>query len=214
MLLLLLYYTILGSIPKFDVQFNYITWFSVLFIIASYIRLYPQRVYEKSIIWKWTFIFCVMLALGSVVVIQHLSTTHSIKADKLFFFVSDSNKILAVIIAISSFLWFMNIKMKYHKYINAFGGSTFGVLLIHANSDAMRTWLWKETMDCVGHYNLHILNLVLFCIGGVLIVFIVCNLIDQVRIQIIEKPILSWLDKNVFNKTNTVIEKTDKYLYG
>lgn len=55
---------------------------------------------------------------------------------KALSFVSDSNRILAVAVAISTFLWLKNLNISYNKIINAIGGSTFGVLLIHANSDA------------------------------------------------------------------------------
>lgn len=30
--------------------------------------------------------------------------------------------------------------------------SCFGVLLIHANSDTMRQWLWKDTLNVAGQY--------------------------------------------------------------
>lgn len=33
--------------------------------------------------------------------------------------------------------------------IIAIAASTFGVLLIHANSETMRNWLWKDTLDNV-----------------------------------------------------------------
>ena len=39
LLLLLGMYTILGSVPSFGVAINYVTWFGVIYLIASYIRL-------------------------------------------------------------------------------------------------------------------------------------------------------------------------------
>ena len=36
--------------------------------------------------------------------------------------------------------------MKHVKLINTISASTFGVLLIHANSDFMRQWLWNDTI--------------------------------------------------------------------
>ena len=115
-------------------------------------------------------------------------------------FVGESNKILAVMIAVSSFLWFKNLDIPYSKFINAVGASTFGVLLIHANSDAMRTWLWRDTVDCVGHYSLPLGELALYAIGVVLTVFSVCVVIDYLRIQLIEKPFFKWFDK-IYSKT-------------
>ena len=110
------------------------------------------------------------------------------------FFVSDSNKIFAVVVAVASFLWFKNMKISYSKIINTIGASTFGVLLIHANSDAMRQWLWKDTIDCVGHYYLPPFQLVLYILLSVIVIFIVCIVIDIIRIQIIERSFFIWFD--------------------
>lgn len=43
LILLLGCYTFLGSVPTFKVSYNYITWFGVIFLVASYIRLYPVK---------------------------------------------------------------------------------------------------------------------------------------------------------------------------
>ena len=91
--------------------------------------------------------------------------------------------------------------------INVFGAATFGVLLIHANSDAMRTWLWKDTIDVVGHYSLPLGDFVLFSVGGVLAVFLVCNLIDQLRIVTIEKLFFNWYDRKVSVKADALVNK-------
>lgn len=110
-----------------------------------------------------------------------------------------------VAVAVSSFLWFKNIDIKYSGVINAFGAGTFGVLLIHANSDAMRTWLWKDTINAVSLYSLDIGHLVLFSVGVVLAVFVICNLIDQLRIATIEKWFFNWYDNKVSVKVDAFI---------
>jgi hypothetical protein len=112
-----------------------------------------------------------------------------------YYFVADSNKILAVAVAVSTFLWFKNINLAYSKIINIIGGTTFGVLLIHANSDAMRRWLWNDTVDCVGHYSLPLSQLILFSVGTVLAIFFICSAIDRIRQLLIEEPFFKWYDK-------------------
>lgn len=44
-------YTILPSFFKAKVQFNYITWFIILYFIASYIRKYPNKYFENKKLW-------------------------------------------------------------------------------------------------------------------------------------------------------------------
>ena len=202
MLLILLFgcYTLLGSVPTFKVSFNYITWFGVIFLMASYIRLYPVKLFERRALWGWLSLVFVTFASLTVVLLQRYLGAG-------MFFMSDCNKLFAVVVAVTSFLWFKNMNIKYSKIINAFGAGTFGVLLIHANSSAMRTWLWKDTVDVVGHYTLPLGQLVLFSIGVVLAVFIVCNLIDQLRIATLEKWFLNWYDKKWSAKADLLIER-------
>ena len=201
LILLLGCYTFLGSIPTFKVTYNYITWFGVIFLISSYIRLYPVKLFESKALWGGLTLAFVVLSSFSIVLLQkHLGAG--------MFFMSDCNKFFAVFVAVTSFLWFKNMNIKYSKVINAFGAGTFGVLLIHANSSAMRTWLWRDTVDVVGHYyTLAFGQLVLFSIGVVLAVFMVCNLIDQLRIATLEKWFLNWYDKKWSAKADLLIER-------
>lgn len=200
LLLLLTCYTFLGSLPTFGVSFNYITWFGVIYLMASYIRLYPHSLFERRRVWGVVSLISILFATASIVIMQRYFEAG-------YFFVSDSNKFFAVLVALSTFLWFKNLNIKYSKVINAFGAATFGVLLIHANSDAMRTWLWKDTVDVIGHYSLPLGNLVLFSVGVVLAVFLVCNLIDQLRIATIEKWFFNWYDRKVSVKADALVNK-------
>lgn len=100
--------------------------------------------------------------------------------------VFDSNTFLAVVTAVFAFLFFKNIKIPYSKVINSIAASTFGVLLIHANSDAMRQWLWKDVVDCIGHYEDRFMPV--YSTVCVVSIFVICVLIDIIRINIIEKP--------------------------
>lgn len=205
LLLLLVMYTLLGSIPTFNVAFNYVTWFGIIYFISSYIRLYPQPIFERRRLWGWLTLVSVALAIASVLGL--LLIEEGKFASYCSFFVSDSNKFFAVAIAVCSFLWFKNMNFKYNKVINAFGAATFGVLLIHANSNAMRTWLWKDMVDAVGHYTLPLGNLILYSIVVVLIIFVVCNLIDQLRIATVEKWFFRLYDNKVAEKADRWVDK-------
>lgn len=113
-----------------------------------------------------------------------------------YFWVADSNKILAYLCAVSAFMFFRGLNIGHNKIINALGGSTFGVLLIHANSDAMRQWLWNDILDCAGAYKegAFLLVHVVASVGGI---FLICACIDMLRIRFIEKPLLKIYDKRI-----------------
>ena len=198
LVLMLTMYSLLGSLPAFHIAINYVTWFGIIYFIASYIRLYPNALFDKKGLWGWLLLLSVLMSMASVVVMSKFCMN--------YYWLSDCNKILAVLVAICSFLWFNNMNIKYSKVINAFGAGTFGVLLIHANSDAMRTWLWKDTVDAVGHYTLPLGKLMLFSTAVVLVIFLVCNLIDQLRIATIERWFFRWYDSKVAEKADTWIK--------
>ena len=76
--------------------------------------------------------------------------------------------------------------MDYHPVINLLAQSIFGVLLIHANSDAMRQWLWNDLLHTTRFFDSP--WLVLHAFGSVAGVYLVCTAIDQARTHLIEKP--------------------------
>ena len=108
-----------------------------------------------------------------------------------YFLVADSNKPLAVSTAVFAFLFFKNLKFGYSKIINTIAASAFGVLLIHANSDTMRQWLWRDTLDNVGHFEG---NIYLHAIASIFAIYAICTLIDFIRIQFLEKPLFKAID--------------------
>lgn len=101
---------------------------------------------------------------------------------------SDSNTFLAVAVSISSFLFFKNLRLKYNKVINTIAASTFGVLQIHANSDAMRKWLWTDVLNNVEMYDSS--WLVVHAIGSVICIFGICVVIDLFRRIVFDKFVL------------------------
>ena len=78
-----------------------------------------------SLALSWMSVVCIYI-IG-------IKTNHP---DWQYFFVSDSNKILALVTAICAFMFFKNVRIPQSKIINQIAASTLGVLLIHANSDA------------------------------------------------------------------------------
>lgn len=185
-------YILMGSLPIFDVTMNYVSWFIVLYFIASYIRLYPKKIYEKTVFWGIAAGSCILLCLMSVTVCSWLYT--KINKNVVYYFVADSNKFLAVLTGLSTFLFFKNIKIKPNKLINTISSTTFGILLIHAHSDAMRRWLWKDICNNVGVY--HAAWMPLHAVGCVVAIFAICSLIDLLRIRFIEKPFFVFWDKH------------------
>ena len=187
LILLLSVYTIWPSL-KFNVAFNYVTWFCVLYFMAAYYRLYEKPKLNKKYFYKYFAVITLLLSWGAVGILSYIASL--IGKDIVYwgyFFIADSNKILAVVTAVAAFMYFKNLDIGYNKWINKIAASTFGVLLIHANSDIMRQWLWKDTLNNVGWFNSPYEFLHLF--SSVIGIYIICTLIDMLRIKFIERKI-------------------------
>ena len=166
-------------------------WYITVYLIGSYIRLYPKKVFSSRVLWPFASLGFVLLAWVSILVVNFVGPY--VGFDSYYHMVVGSDKLFAIAIAICLFFSFMNMRMGYHKIVNTISATTFGVLLIHANSDAMRTFLWQIVFKVPQQYTLPTGQLALHAISTVSIVYVVCVLIDLVRIQLLEKPFFSWL---------------------
>ena len=110
------------------------------------------------------------------------------------FLVTDSNTFLVPTTGLSVFMYLKNLNIKNSKFINTVAASAFGVLLIHANSDTMRRWLWQDVLHNVEVYSTD--YLVPHAILSVIVIYVVCTCIDYLRIKFIEKPFLKLWDKH------------------
>lgn len=190
--LILLTFTVGGSMPSFtgiSVSVNYVIHFSNLFVIASYVRFYGFPVGISHRQWGWATLLSLGLGAASVLaMLWRFSRMGSDAPFGAFYWVADSNKIFAMTTAFCAFMWFKELKIGYSKTINLLGGATFGVLLIHANSNAMRQWLWNEVVDCAGHFSDPWLWL--YAPACVVSIFIICALIELVRSSFLEEPVV------------------------
>ena len=188
-------YTGISTFLLGRVEMNYVVWFCILYLISSYIRYYnPMNNWR----WGWILGGAFSLSVLSIIVLIYLGNLFG-KSLPQYHFINDSNKLMAVLLSVSLFMYFKDLKIPYSKVINRIAQSCFGVLLIHANSDAMRTWLWKDFLDVAGQY--HTNTFMLHSILSVLGIYVVCTIIDQLRISYIEKPFFYLVNEKWPNTT-------------
>ncbi len=195
--------------PIFTVKMNYVSWFFVLYLFASYVRLYPCKLFESTKFWGRAMLVCLGISITSVVAGQWAATTFLHRNGGLYF-LTDSNALLAFATGFSSFMFFKNVKIPYNRFINAVASTCFGVLLIHANSDTMRQWLWKDVLNNVGAFDKAWLPL--HAISSVLMVFTIGAAIDYLRILFLEKPLFKIWDKHWPKVVEKYKKKEEKLL--
>lgn len=173
-------------------KMNYVSWFVVLYFLASYVRMYPNRLFESTKFWGMSSVACIGLSALSVVACTWLGAKRG--SFMPYYFVTDSNTFLAVATGFSTFLFFKNLKIPYIPLINKLASTCFGVLCIHASSDAMRRWLWVDTLNVVG--NSYISWMPVHAIGSTLGIFLICAGIDLLRQKYLETPFFRFWDSH------------------
>lgn len=175
----------------FYIQTNYLSWFIILHLIASYIRFYGVYKEGDSVFWGLLTVFSVLVSALSVIISLN-------NGQEPYRFVEDSNAPLATITSICAFIWFKGLKNPDSQLINQIAAGTFGVLLIHANSYPMRHWLWIDTLKNVSFFDAPYFH----AIGSAIAVFVVCNILDYLRRLFLEPPIMSIVNNKVLPKIN------------
>ena len=181
---------------------RYVGWYVTLYFVASYIRLYPNKFFYSRLLSFWSTIITLTLTWFSILTVDFVGT--KLGFTDIYYMCIDSQKILALLLSVSLFLLFKNFHINQSKLINTLAASAFGVLLIHANSNAMRTWLWQDFLKVPEQYTSSLLPL--HFVVSVLSIYIVCAGIDYLRIRFIEKPIFKKIENVPFLQKECFID--------
>ncbi len=191
---LLLIYTVMGTIPFTSVNFNYVTWFCVVYIIGAYIRFYGGSFRFLNRRTGLRLAFWTALSAATVLVTAWRSPVTGNTA--FLYFINDSNKILAVITSVCALLFFRGLRIPYSRIINTVAKGSFGVLLIHAHNGRVRSFLWKKLLRNVRVFRNHPSWVVPHMILGSLAVYLVCTAADLLRIRFAEAPFFRFYDRH------------------
>ena len=190
---LLLYYTFLPTLLCLENTYGELGWYLTVYLIGATVRLYfpPADFHRKR--YKFLAGSCILLSFGSILLFD-LLTIYTDSSVPYYYLVYNANKPLALLIGLFLFLAFRDLSLSYHPVINKIASTTFGVLQIHAHSDAMRRLLYNYLLKVSDQYHTGI-HLVFHAIISVLGIFFICAFLDLLRQQFLEKPFLHWAAK-------------------
>lgn len=188
-LIIITFMILLYTIPRSFLHggtYSHIGWYFNVYMIGSYIKKYPQNWMKKT----W---LSALIASGSFVLIIAITVCNILNGSTMFFWlICESCDLFAIILGVFMFLLFNNIKLPYIKPINVIAKTTFGVLMLHTANDGVRFLLWKKIFVVSGYYLYFSLRkLILYSFYSVIVIYIVCVVIDIIRIYIIEKTIIN-----------------------
>lgn len=173
-------------------SFSYVDVFLIMYLTGAYLRMFngKQR-WSRN---KAAAFMClsIFFLIGSVVILDYigLHTGNDIWIQKAVYF-RELFMLPSVILAISAFMFFQHLQF-YSPFINGIAKSVIGIYLIHDN-EILRPLLWEKISPnavalAQGHIAGHML---VKCCA----VFMICLLIDEIRMLITERFFQKGLDR-------------------
>lgn len=185
-IILLILFSIIPTInfisDPFGSAYGYgVVWFIVLYIIASYIRIYGLKMNHPFTVYT-----IVTIAELLINILYQFPKSGRIKF--LFTLQTYYNSLFVLLGAISLFMFFMNLEIKgknMTSIIKWIVPKSFAVYLIH-EQPVFRDVLWQKII-MIERYSGNAISLLLTILISTVIIFIVCILIDTVRSTLIYK---------------------------
>lgn len=180
-------------------------WYVTVYLLGGYIRLHLSEKLDTLRTGLIMTVSSAVLICSSIFIIDNIKVKEPtfVGANHLVY---GCNKILAVLTAISLFILFKNLNIGHSRFINTVSSATFGVLLIHGNSDTMRHFLWVDVFQNTSWFNVSHIDIVLRAVCVVAIIYVCCVIIDLLRQKLIESPLfralgkIEFLTKPLYNK--------------
>lgn len=160
--------------------------FITLYIIGGYLRIYYENVkqlkYKKYLIY---FIICYILIFVSQLLLELMATKYTFALDKINYFIG-LNKLPVLITSLLLFGYIKNLNIK-NELINHISQTSLGVYLIHDNY-FVRILLWQFIFKNNNYYQTNFLFI--HAVIAIILTFVICVIIDIIRIKIFENNLL------------------------
>lgn len=176
------------------VCFNVVSWFVCMYLLAGYIKRFSFKILDNKLVAITVFVISVLCIWGSEVWFTKLGQNSQFFAGSVTFF-TNHDSVFMVSAALSLFMFFKNIDLGSNKIINTVARTAFGVYLIHDNI-IMRMTMWRKWFNTTSVTTAG--KLIIHSLMVALVIYLVCSIIDWVRIVCIEQPLFS-------------VKKFDKY---
>lgn len=180
----------------------------IIYFIAGYIKKYVTGKKNNAQKHIAVAVFMYLLLYASFVVIGLVGDMLNSKAIIAYcYFWRPLNSPFVVVICVELFLGFLRLLPRENKRVNMIAKSTFGIYLLHGNNIIssyvlpMLFPIYKETNS---------LLLLIYSVGSVVTVFLVCCVIDIVRLKTVEKIWIRFLDQylcSIKKKTEYMLKK-------
>lgn len=193
LILLLIIWCVVPTFTTYNLGSNELWQFVMIYAVGGYIKLYGKTIKLKSCHFFYLWIAFTIITYISSILLLLLGRTHPLFTDYATYFYRKSS-ILTILRAICFFMFFEKMTVFTNKCINIIASAAFGVYLIH-DSNIIRPLLWK-TLFVNAQYQESMI-LIPYSIGVTLLVFIICTMIDLIRINTVERIYLKKINNSL-----------------
>lgn len=169
---------------KANLYFSDMIWYVVLYCISAYIKLYinfnDALLKKNLLILVFSSISLILLIIVFNIIGYYFNISFFINNIR---YLACINSPFVLIIAISLFIYFASKELYYNTYINELSKCTLGVYLLHDNY-ILRPYLWKIILKNEEYY--YSKYLIIHSITSIFFIFVMCSIIDYIRIKVIE----------------------------
>lgn len=200
LILLFICWSLIPTLTTQTYQSNNLIWFTFIYSVGGYIKLHGINISKKK-----CYLFSIVLALLtylSVIFFDIVGFKISFVAENATYFCT-IQRTPVFLIALLLFVAIKDINIKNNKLINLISSTTFGIYLIHDNI-LIRNFVWDNLFN-INSFNKSIF-LIPYLILIVIIVFVVCSIIELIRMYVIEKRYIK-LIYILEKKLNKLIDK-------
>lgn len=187
------------NIPRFNdgmgSMIQPLVWFSYLYLVAGYVRLYDNPFMRRGV-YFWggvLFMGTIMIFVSTIILhklVLSLALPNELEQRITLKFSGYPNSLFAVITSFSAFMFFLKLRIPYSKIINVFGASTFGVLLIHANCVYVSNFVFGRLLRSTEVVKFNTVDGFFLFLVSIVALFFVCAVIDILRRLYIEPFLL------------------------
>ena len=177
---------------------NNVLQFSYLYLIAGFIRLYPESFGKRTFLYCGIFIVSLATTCGSYYVLEHINSNDplifTLTANYMRFVLGYSVTVL--LMSLSLFLLLNNTKHFSCKPINILASATLGVYLIH-EQPYVRDVIYNDFFHCTEHFGSP--DMVPYCLFVMIGIYCICVPIELARLYLLEKPFMKIITPHLEN---------------
>lgn len=188
-----------------DYGLSNVVWFILIYLIGAYFRKYSFICFRHTKLSVVLLLISIIVMLSSKTLLLRVGDgiNNWLKKSISVFANSDLYAVMPLVIAILFFIVFCNLNIKASPLLFSFSKATIGVYLIHDNI-LFRDFLWGSIIGTEKAYQHD--WFILYSIGVVIALFIICSVIDILYHRFIESNTLKISPiKRIITRIDTAI---------